>query len=151
MNKVDIQGREELSRLIVKFYARVRKDDLLGPIFNSIIQDWDHHMGHITDFWERNLFGTVQFFGNPGRKHMEVDEKQNNTIDKRHFETWLRIFHATVDEMHEGEKAEEIKHKATNIGANFLRMIQNNRARKFANPSKFNKSGFQHGFSVDSE
>jgi len=142
MNKQDIQGRSDLSKLIVRFYARIRKDELLGPIFNGIIHDWDHHLSHITDFWERNLFGTAQFYGNPGRKHMDVDEKENNTIEKKHFDTWLGIFYRTVDEMFEGAKAEEIKMRATTIGSNFHRMILNNRSRKFASPGKFNGGGF---------
>ncbi len=147
----DIQNREDLSRLVTRFYAQVRKDELLGTIFNSTIKDWPHHMDHITDFWERNLFGTVQFYGNPGRKHMDVDEKQDNTIEQKHFDRWLELFYATVDAMFNGEKANEIKYRATNIGANFLRMIHNNRARKLDNPHRADQKNFLGGLKFGSE
>lgn len=143
MEKHDITGREDLSKLITRFYARLRKDDLLGPIFNSTIQDWDHHLGHITNFWERNLFGTAQFYGNPGRKHMDVDERQGNSIEKKHFERWLGTWYSTIDDLFVGEKAEEAKTRATTIGANFLRMIHNNRGGRFANPGQRLGGGFQ--------
>lgn len=141
----DIQGRKDIEKLIHVFYAKVRKDELLGPIFLSIIHDWDHHMAHIADFWERNLFGSVNFYGNPGRKHMDIDDKQGNTIQKEHFDTWLRLFYETTDALFSGGKADEIKQRATSIGANFLRMMMNNRSRKLNKTSSPKASGFQFG------
>lgn len=41
-----------LDTLIAEFYARVRKDDLLGPVFTEIIgDDWDAHLEKIAAFW----------------------------------------------------------------------------------------------------
>ena len=51
-----IHTREDVSLLVRTFYAKVRKDELLGPIFNGIIKDWETHLELLTDFWETNLF-----------------------------------------------------------------------------------------------
>ena len=56
--------KEEDIRLVVRaFYARVREDDLLAPIFATRIQDdsWDIHEDHITDFWSSIFLKTKQF------------------------------------------------------------------------------------------
>src|SRR5882757_6207992 len=37
--------------LVRTFYGRAREDDLIGPIFNAAVTDWDHHIGKISDFW----------------------------------------------------------------------------------------------------
>jgi hemoglobin len=41
-----------IDALIAEFYARVRRDDLLGPVFADIIgDDWDAHLEKIAAFW----------------------------------------------------------------------------------------------------
>lgn len=142
MDKHDITERADLSKLVRTFYVRIRKDDLVGPIFNAHIKEWDHHMEHITDFWERNLLGTTEFYGNPGMKHMQLDDKQDNTIEAGHFERWLSLWYATLDDLFVGAKAEEAKERATRIGENFFRMILGNRARKEQGPGRFHGGGF---------
>ena len=54
--KTDIKDREDVSLLVNTFYAKVRNDKVLGPIFNNIINDWDAHLELLTDFWETQLF-----------------------------------------------------------------------------------------------
>ncbi len=55
-NKQDLQKREDIVLLVHTFYSRIRKDVLLGTIFNTLIIDWDDHLELLTDFWETNLF-----------------------------------------------------------------------------------------------
>ncbi|HBY69535.1 MAG TPA: globin, partial [Flavobacteriaceae bacterium] len=43
MSKTEIRNREDVNKLVVTFYDSVRTDELLGPIFNSVITDWDEH------------------------------------------------------------------------------------------------------------
>ena len=41
-----------VSQLGDTFYARVREDDLLGPIFQAALgEDWDPHLAKLKDFW----------------------------------------------------------------------------------------------------
>ena len=61
--------------LVDTFYTKIRADDLLGPIFNDVIDDWPAYLVRLTDFWETNLFFVNKFKGNPVRKHQEVDAK----------------------------------------------------------------------------
>ena len=56
MHKPDISSREDVFLLVTTFYSKVRKDALLGPIFNTIIEDWELHFERLTDFWQTNLF-----------------------------------------------------------------------------------------------
>lgn len=38
--------------LVHGFYARVRQDAAIGPIFNNVIGDnWDAHLAKLCDFW----------------------------------------------------------------------------------------------------
>jgi hypothetical protein len=54
-----IGGREGISRLLRHFYADVRQDPLIGPIFKAQIKDWKHHLEIIASFWEITHRGTT--------------------------------------------------------------------------------------------
>mgnify|MGYP006081151567 CR=1 FL=1 len=41
----------QLPDLLDRFYARVRTDSLLGPLFNDAVHDWPHHLERLRDFW----------------------------------------------------------------------------------------------------
>lgn len=112
----DIQNREDVYTLVSAFYAKVRKDEHLGNIFNTIIHEWDTHLEHLTDFWESQLFMVNKFSGNPIKKHVVVDQKVNNTITEKHFGYWMQLWFTTIDELFEGEKAQLAKNKARNMG-----------------------------------
>lgn len=58
--------------LVHRFYARVRKDPLLGPVFARHVPDWDAHLAHLVDFWSALLRGTRRFSGAPMPKHMAL-------------------------------------------------------------------------------
>src|SRR5699024_9506841 len=103
-DKKEIRGREEVSLLVRTFYnTKIRRDETLGPIFNSIVEDWEEHLEKLTDFWESNLFRSRKYFGNPMLAHISVDEKENNTVEMRHFGIWLNHWYQTIDELFEGE------------------------------------------------
>jgi len=50
-----------IERLVRGFYARVRGDDVLGPIFAAKIDDWEPHLQKMFAFW-----GACSDFGEPG-------------------------------------------------------------------------------------
>ncbi|MDB9780144.1 group III truncated hemoglobin, partial [Flavobacteriaceae bacterium] len=83
--KKEIENRADVFFLVDTFYTKISSDDLLGPIFNDVIDDWPSHLERLTDFWETNLFFVNKFKGNPVRKHQEVDAKNKQTIDALHF------------------------------------------------------------------
>ena len=55
-----LENRNDVAQLVRAFYAKIRQDELLGPIFNESIQDWEPHLEKLTDFWEGNLFFFVK-------------------------------------------------------------------------------------------
>lgn len=114
----EIKSREEVSLLVRTFYGKVRQDELLGPIFNGIIKDWETHLELLTDFWETNLFFKRKYFGNPMHAHVEVDKRCNYTINEMHFGTWINLWVQTIDELfnQDDERAQVAKNRARNMG-----------------------------------
>lgn len=121
MQKQDISSREDITLLVNTFYIKVRDNDLLGPIFNTMIKDWDTHLELLVDFWETNLFFIKKYTGNPLEKHVEVDKFYNYTINELHFGTWINIWHQTIDDMFEGDIAQLAKNRARNMST-FMNM-----------------------------
>lgn len=124
-NRQDIESRADISILVNRFYDKVRKDEELGPIFNTIISDWDEHLAKLTDFWESMLFYQKKYKGNPKAAHIQVDQKQDGKIDQRHFGIWMNLWFETLDELYAGEKAELAKDRARNMGTHlYMKMFE---------------------------
>jgi hemoglobin len=109
-----IESRDDITTLVHSFYYKIRKDDLLGPIFNGHIADdkWGDHLIKLTDFWETNLFGVPKFKGSPTQKHLNVDKNLNHNISQAHFGKWLQLWFETIDELFTGEYADKAKDSA---------------------------------------
>ena len=48
----------DIAKLVATFYARAREDEILGPVFNRAVHDWDEHIAQITDFWSSIMLRT---------------------------------------------------------------------------------------------
>ncbi len=109
-----IENREDVFKLVNTFYAKVRTDELLGPIFHRFIakDDWPAHINKLTDFWETQLFQIPKFRGNPTLKHWMVDQSEPKGISETHFHRWLSLWFETLDAMYEDEKANRAKQRA---------------------------------------
>jgi hemoglobin len=113
----DIQTPTDIRILVDSFYSKAREDEMLAPIFDNAISDWEHHLPTMYQFWERLLLGSTDYNGNPFSKHI------NLSLENFHFTRWLEIFNQTLDENFSGEKTEETKRLANNIAGSFqLRM-----------------------------
>jgi hemoglobin len=86
----DLCSEEEVTRLVHGFYARVRQDPLLGPVFDTHIQQWDRHLATMVDFWSGALRGTARFRGTPMPKHAALPG-----LSAQLFERWLTLFRQT--------------------------------------------------------
>jgi hemoglobin len=75
------------------FYARIRADDLLGPIFEGAIreEDWPHHLQKMCDFWSSGFLRTSRYTGRPLQPHLVIPD-----LGEAHFRRWLTLFRATV-------------------------------------------------------
>lgn len=116
MNKKDITNRVDIFLLVSKFYEKVRKDADIGPFFNNTISDWDAHLEHLTSFWESSLFLKTKYYGDPLEAHARVDAAHDNSITELHFGIWLNLWFQTIDELFEGDYAENAKRRARKMG-----------------------------------
>lgn len=110
-----LSSREDVYQLVTEFYSVVRKDKILGPIFEKRInseEEWNLHFEKLTDFWESNIFGVIKYKGNPMIAHQKTDKSANYGVTQNHFVRWLGIWNKTIDSLFEGEKAEYAKEKA---------------------------------------
>lgn len=135
MKKEDITDRTDIYLLVKTFYEKIRKDKILGPIFNGIISDWDNHFELLTDFWETQLFLKRKYHGNPITAHQTVDEKVGHTITPEHFGLWINLWFATIDELFEGETAWVAKNRAQKMSTMLYIQIYQNRSETGKEPS----------------
>jgi hemoglobin len=107
----DIISKQDIQLLVDNFYAKVKIDTLLGPVFAGL--DWPHHLPIMYNFWSSMLLGDQSYRGNPFEKHVRLP------IASEHFTRWLQLFKETVDENFAGEKADEVKLRADSIAGIF--------------------------------
>lgn len=122
-----IKDRSDLEFLVEEFYDRVRKDEEIGWVFNTIIKDWPEHLKRITDFWELHLFKGTEYRGNPLQAHIIVDEKMKHQMTPKDFGTWLFHWLGVLNEYFEGEEAEILKFKARKMQTMLYMGIYENR------------------------
>jgi len=82
-----------IERLVRGFYARVREDACLGPIFDSRISEWEPHLQRMCAFWSSVTLMSGRYHGQPMRVHLPLP------IDARYFDRWLALFEATAREV----------------------------------------------------
>lgn len=82
-----------IDTLVEGFYARVRDDDFIGPVFAERISDWGPHLEQMKLFWSSVALSTGVYQGRPMPKHLPLP------IDARHFDRWLQIFEATARDL----------------------------------------------------
>jgi hemoglobin len=104
---------EKIAKLVATFYGRARQDDLIGPIFNAAVKDWDYHIAQISDFWSSMMLKTSSYNGRPMRPHLVLPLKGE------HFDRWLLLFEQTAREIFEGDVAEAFILRARRIADSF--------------------------------
>ena len=118
----DITGRDDIAALLTDFYGRAFGDELLGPVFVDIARmDLAEHLPVMCDFWQSVLFRSGQYRRNALQPHLRLHGKAHLT--PAHFDRWLALWHATVDDRHAGPKAELAKLQASRIAGATSRRI----------------------------
>jgi len=83
--------RDDIARITKVFYASVKKDTLLGPIFaekfGTTDEVWDPHIAKIGEFWASIFLKTRSYKGNPMAQHAGLEG-----ITPKHFTRWLELF-----------------------------------------------------------
>jgi|TARA_R100000501_G_scaffold9495_2_gene18895 hemoglobin len=102
---------EGLSRLVALFYARVRADAELGPIFNDAIGDWPGHLDKLTAFWSSVMLTSGRYKGNPVAAHSRHRERITPAL----FERWLALWQQVTAETMPPAVAAALQAKACRI------------------------------------
>ena len=110
---------EDIKLFVDSFYDKVQSDELIGPIFNAVIDDWGPHLQKMYAFWNAALFGVAGFKGNPFARHAPLG------LERPHFERWLELFNETIDTYFEGDMAEETKKRADIMATLFISKLEN--------------------------
>jgi hemoglobin len=77
------------------FYAKVRADSALGPIFERAIPgDWQPHLEKMYAFWSSVMLTSGRYKGNPVVKHPVIPG-----LTPELFTHWLGLFDATCREL----------------------------------------------------
>jgi len=100
-----------LKQLVDTFYARVRQDPLIGPVFNGAIADWPDHLDKLQSFWSSVMLTSGRYKGRPLPAHI----KHGDAITPASFERWLGIWRETTAELIEPEIAAALQEKAERI------------------------------------
>lgn len=121
----ELVDRAFIGRLVRTFYARVRADDRLGPIFAAEISgDWEPHLEKMTDFWCSVVLKNGAYSGRPVPAHLKLKQ-----VREEDFDIWLGHFRAIAGELCPSEVADVFVDRAERIAkslklAMFFRLDQ---------------------------
>jgi hemoglobin len=102
---------EQLATLVERFYAKVREDEVLGPVFNAAVHDWPEHLEKLSAFWSSVMLTTGRYKGNPMAAHV----KQKSAIEPPMFGRWLEIWRETAAQVLDERGAAAVVAKAERI------------------------------------
>lgn len=103
--QADAMGVDEayISTLVDTFYERVQQNELLGPIFEEVVDGhWDKHLATMKSFWGSMALGLNTYEGRPMPKHMAL-----KGLTPEHFATWLELFYKTLQDTAPSKAAED--------------------------------------------
>lgn len=102
---------QQLDQLVDRFYARVREDEVLGPVFNGAIADWPEHLEKLSAFWSSVMLTTGRYKGQPMVAHM----KHKASIEPAMFDRWLGLWRETAAEILDAAGTAAVTEKAERI------------------------------------
>jgi hemoglobin len=107
----------EIRRMVEVFYARVREDEILAPVFERRIGDaWGPHLDRMTDFWSSLLLASRRYHGNPLEAHRAI-----GGLEPAHFERWLALWYETLAEQYEEDLVIDIHSRAQRMATVLMR------------------------------
>ena len=110
-NKINQISEDEIRDLVDRFYAKVRADSVLGPVFERAIRgDWEPHLAKMRDFWSSVMLTSGRYKGNPVAVHVRVEGMESGLFDR-----WLTLFRETSCELFDESIAKAFQAKAARI------------------------------------
>jgi hemoglobin len=111
MSEAAMPTEAELAALVGAFYAKIRADDRLGPLFNAAVDDWPEHLEKLAGFWSSVMLTSGRYKGNPVAAHA----KHATAIRPEMFDHWLALWAETAREILAPGAADLIRLKAERI------------------------------------
>ena len=107
---------QSLTALVHGFYADVRADALLGPVFDAALHNrWEAHLARMVDFWSTVALGSKSFKGNVFTKHMAL-----TGVTPAHFAAWVRLWGEHTERRFAPEVAQGLQVAAHGIARNLF-------------------------------
>ena len=104
-------SEHDIAHLVPVFYARVRQDPLLGPIFDGAIDDWPQHLVKLQDFWSSVMLSSGRYKGQPMVAHV----RHEKSLTAEAFDRWLDLWRQTTADLLEPAAAAALQEKANRI------------------------------------
>jgi hemoglobin len=130
-----------IERLVHRFYAKIREDALLAPVFEARIGNWDLHLQRMCAFWSSVALMSGRYHGSPMTKHLPLP------VDAGHFDRWLVLFEETASEicppaaeMHFVERARRIA-ESLELGIAGQHGVLLGRGERFRSPTMNDRQG----------
>ncbi|MEJ4100919.1 globin [Corynebacterium mastitidis] len=106
-NLHDALGGEVFERLVAGFYARVRTDDILGPMYPQ--DDWEGAQWRLRAFLEQYWGGPADYQERRGHPRLRMRHAPF-PIDTAAAQRWLDLMEASLDEFTEEEIPPAYRH-----------------------------------------
>lgn len=114
--------KEGIAKLMDLFYAKVRKDENLGRIFEGRIgtdeASWSAHKQKIASFWGGIFLGEQDYHGAPLKAHLDLEP-----FPREFFEIWLGLFKESCEAVFCQEAAEQLLDRARDIAQRFQKIL----------------------------
>lgn len=114
--RLDSVNEDTIHALVHGFYDAVRRDNLIGPIFEREVAagKWPVHLDKMCAFWSSLLLKTRRYQGRPLSPHLRIPELSNE-----HFQRWLSLFGATAAKVFNAQDAAAVTALAEKIAQSF--------------------------------
>ncbi len=111
-------GHAGILKLIRPFYIDVRQHNVLGPIFNSHIKDWETHLAKITEFWALQTGGESKYRGGFAGAHLKLG------IQPEFFDHWLALWDFNCKRSLAETEAREMSALAHEMGRRLKKVVE---------------------------
>jgi hemoglobin len=120
-----------LRALVACFYAKVRADAALAPVFDGAVEDWPAHLDRLSAFWSSVMLTSGRYKGNPAAAHL----RHAPEITPARFDRWLHLWaEATVETLPAAAPA--LQAKAARIAASLQQVLAHRRQTLVPGPAR---------------
>ncbi len=103
--------RAAIAQLVDRFYAAIRADALLAPVFEPVLKGrWPAHLARMVDFWCTACKIERSFRGDVYQKHMALPD-----MAPAHLARWLRLWRQHTEALFAPRQAAHLQDVAVGV------------------------------------